>query len=332
MQQSMQRYPEISPVHDETDRPSVSVMIPTYNCAKYLQHALRSVLAQAPPQGMHIEVVDDCSQLDDPEAVVREVGGGRVSFFRQSVNCGPQATFTTCIRRARGEWVHILHGDDMVVDGFYEALHDAALAAPKIHAMFCSVTNIDEHNSPIDVFEFGPRQAGIAPDLINRLAVQNLIMFPSIVVRRRAYEELGGFHPELFHSADWDMWKRVAARYPVWYEPRPLALYRVHGQSDTSRLMKTGANIADARHAIDIAASYLPAADAARLSGLARRYHALYAMEIAHQMIAARAWQGACRQVIEGLRCCREAGVWTAAMGVAWAAGSNAWQRRARRG
>ncbi|HZG65515.1 MAG TPA: glycosyltransferase, partial [Herpetosiphonaceae bacterium] len=68
----------ITPVRDGAPRPLWSVMIPTYNCARYLRGTLESVLAQDPgPDHMQIEVVDDGSQ-DDPAAVVAEVGRGRV--------------------------------------------------------------------------------------------------------------------------------------------------------------------------------------------------------------------------------------------------------------
>jgi len=117
---------------------------------------------------------------------------------------------------------------------------------PDIQAAFCRVITIDEDDGWIEMSERESVRPGIIPDLIDRLAVYNHIMFPSIVVRRTAFEQLGGFHPDLFHAADWDMWKRIAARFPVWYEPEPLALYRIHTRSDTSRLMRTGANIADA--------------------------------------------------------------------------------------
>ena len=63
---------------------------------------------------MQIEVVDDASTLDDPETVVREIGKGRVNFFRQSRNVGHTKNFETCLRRARGKVVHLLHGDDYV--------------------------------------------------------------------------------------------------------------------------------------------------------------------------------------------------------------------------
>ena len=312
-------YPEIAPVPTGTCRPFWSVMIPTYNCAEYLQQTLESVLEQAPPlEEMQIEVVDDRSMKDDPEAVVRRVGGGRVAFFRQPANVGPQANFTTCIRRARGQWVHILHGDDMVRDGFYATLRGGIDRSPDAQAAFCRFITMDAANGWLESSDHEQDGAGLFVDLVGRLAIFNLIVFPSIVVRRTAYEALGGFHPALFHSADWDMWKRIAAHFPVRYEPEPLALYRIHPLSDTSRLMQTGANIDDARHAIAIAEHYLPADRAARLSQRARLHHALYAIEVAHERKQKGDWPAVRAQVRAGLACSRAWPVWAAILGLLW--------------
>jgi len=111
--------PQIDPVPEGTPRPFWSVMIPTFNCAKYLRQTLESVLAQDPGPGlMQIEVVDDVSTKDDPEAVVREIGKGRVQFYRNGQNLGAIRNFNGCVQRAKGHWVHILHGDDAVLPGF----------------------------------------------------------------------------------------------------------------------------------------------------------------------------------------------------------------------
>ena len=90
-------YPSIASVPEDGNRPFWSVMIPTYNCAYYLERTLKSVLEQdRGPDEMQIEVVDDCSTEDDPEAVVKEIGKERASFFRQPRNVGVTANFNIC--------------------------------------------------------------------------------------------------------------------------------------------------------------------------------------------------------------------------------------------
>ena len=314
---ALSAYPPIAPVPVGVGRPFWSVMIPTYNCAVYLRATLNSVLTTIPPErAVQIEVVDDCSTRDDPEAVVAECGDARVRFFRQPRNIGPQANFTTCIQRAQGEWVHILHGDDLVGPGFYDTLEAALRAHPDAAAAFCRTINIDATGAPIDLSEPETDQPGMHPDLIGRLGIRNLIMFPSMVVKRETYERLGGFHPALFHAADWDMWKRVALAGPVWYETTPLAMYRVHEQSDTSALMRNGANIADARNAIELARHYLPAAICDDLTRKARLHHGLYALELAEEMLERRSWRSAAAQSREAFRCSTSPRLFRAAAGV----------------
>ena len=105
--------PQIQPITDGGQRPLWSVMIPTYNCIEYLERTLNSVLKQALSSDlMQIEVVDDYSTDGDVEKIVQELGDGRVSFYRQPENRGSLRNFETCINRARGERIHILHGDN----------------------------------------------------------------------------------------------------------------------------------------------------------------------------------------------------------------------------
>ena len=311
-------YPAIGPVPAHVERPFWSIMIPTYNCAGYLRETLRSVLAAIPAdRAAQIEVIDDCSTRDDPAAAVAECGDARVRFLRQASNVGPQANFTTCIQRAHGEWVHILHGDDLVAPGFYDRLETGLRSHPDAVAAFCRTINIDAGGRRIDLSELETEHPGMHPDLIGRLGICNVIMFPSMVVKRDTYQRVGGFHPALFHAADWDMWKRVALAGPVWYEPAPLAMYRLHAQSDTSALMRSGANIADARAAIEVARRYLPVPIREDLTKKARLYHARYALELAEEMLTRRSWRSAAAQIREAFRCSSSLPIFHAAAGLA---------------
>ncbi|MGE5539619.1 MAG: glycosyltransferase [Gemmatimonas sp.] len=252
--------PTIERVPDGTERPFWSVMIPTYNCAHFLRDTLESVLAQDPgPQRMQIEVVDDFSTKDDPEAVVRELGRGRVQFHRNPRNLGAIGTFNTCARRSRGRWVHILHGDDTVRPGFYARAEESIASDPDIGALFCRYIYMFEDGHWQHLSELESRHRGVLGDeFLRRLLLTNEIMFPAMIVRRAVYETLGGFRPDLVHCADWDMWLRTTIHYPVFYDPEPLACYRVHTGADTARLVRTGANVADERKFIDLLASYVP--------------------------------------------------------------------------
>jgi glycosyltransferase involved in cell wall biosynthesis len=252
--------PAIGRVPTGTERPFWSVMIPTYNCAHLLRETLASVLAQDPgPERMQIEVVDDCSTKDDPEAVVRELAGDRVHFYRQPKNQGAIGTFNTCAQRARGHWVHILHGDDTIRPGFYERAERAIRSQPEIGAVFFRYIYMfeDGHWQHLSELE-SRRPAVLGKEFLRRMLVTNEIMFPAMVMRREAYETLGGFRPQLVHCADWDMWLRTTIHYPVFYDPEPLACYRIHAGADTARLVKSGENVADERRFVDLVTTYVP--------------------------------------------------------------------------
>jgi GT2 family glycosyltransferase len=235
--------PVIAPVLLGTSRPLWSVMIPTYNCADYLRETLTSVLRQAPePDAMQIEVIDDCSTKDDPAAVVREIGQGRASFFRQPGNVGATANFNTCIARARGHLVHILHGDDFVLPGFYATVGHTFESEPTVSLVAVRSFIVDTKS---EINALSARYPGLETPTRSAGALfkHNEIFTPGVAVRRLAYERHGGFRGELVHTADWEMWLRILAFEGGLMINRPLAGYRVHASNDTSRLTQTGENL-----------------------------------------------------------------------------------------
>ncbi|GLQ08138.1 hypothetical protein GCM10007913_00700 [Devosia yakushimensis] len=293
----------VAPLPPGAVAPFWSVMIPTFNCGPYLRETLAAVLAQDQgPERMQIEVVDDASDKDDPAVIVAELGRGRVQFTRQPRNLGHIGNFHICLQRARGEVVHLLHGDDLVEPGFYEALEHGFRAAPDIGAAFCRSGFVDENGSDIGSTEALEERAGPLPDHLALLAGEQRIMTPSIAVRRSAYVALGGFDRRLVCSEDWEMWVRIAARYRVWYEPRPLAKYRMHLHSNTGRHIRSGDDMAYTRKAIDIFAGYLPPAMGRDVVPAARHAYARAALEMAQRMLGRGDRQAARAQLWQALR------------------------------
>jgi len=238
--------PNIGPVHEATDRPFWSVMIPTYNSGEYLRRTLESVLCQAlGPDEMQIEVVDGCSTRDDPEPVLEELGKGRVTFFRLPSNRGPAHTFNKCIERSRGHWVHILHGDDTVNEDFYksyrracESVHDAAI----VHSRHYEIDDQDRITRTSRTANTA-RQSFVVTDFSNEQALVNQCCFPTVVVKRDVYERVGGFCEFFQHYNDMDMWFRASLAGSAIFVNRVAANYRLHPGQDSARCHRDAINI-----------------------------------------------------------------------------------------
>lgn len=237
--------PTIEPVPEPGARPLWSVMIPTFNCAKYLGPCLESVLAQDPGMSrMEIEVVDDCSTEDDPEKIVQAVSEGRVRFHRNVGNQGVTRNFNICLKRSSGQLVHILHGDDYVLPGFYRTVEEMAEAHPAVsffHAralVLDEAGNTKETSPPIENLESPGND--VAP-----FYYTNPFRTAGVVVRRAFYERHGGFNPRFRHVGDWEMWVRAIFLGTGLCCNDTLATYRSFAGNDTSRLVSTGVNLYD---------------------------------------------------------------------------------------
>jgi glycosyltransferase involved in cell wall biosynthesis len=257
-------YPAIEPVPEGVHRPFWSVVIPTYNRPAYLEQTLRSVLEQDPgADEMQIEVIDNCSTIGDAEAIVRRLGGGRVAFYRQPQTVNPTVQGTTCIRRARGHWVHLMHDDDLVLPGFYTAYKEFIKQHAEVRMVFGSVVTIDENNEWNGII-MAPRTPfnGVVENSAQVMMQNNWVVAPSAVVAREAYEKVGGLHPDLTYLTDWELWTRLGMLAPVGYIRRPYLLYRaIHSGSESAKMVKNKKRTHDALTTIGLSVRRLPPAE-----------------------------------------------------------------------
>jgi glycosyltransferase involved in cell wall biosynthesis len=277
-------------------------MIPVHNCAGYLAAALPEVLDQlAERDDAEIVVVDDASR-DDPAAVVERLGHGRVAYRPNPTHLGAIGTFNRCVQLATGELVHLLHGDDAVLPGFYAAM-EQALADPTALAAVCRVRDVDAQGRPSYLTRSYRTGTGVWPDALDALAVSNRVRTPGIVVRRASYELVGGYRTDLPHAADWEMWVRLAANGPIVFVDQVLADYRRHDASDTSTLVRTGANVRERVTAIGVVSGHVAPERRGRTTRRALAYSVVFATRSALSLVKAREWSGAGRQLIEAARC-----------------------------
>lgn len=282
--------PAIEPL-EVSHRPFWSVMMPTFNGDPRLAAALESVLTQAPgPEEMQIEVVDDRSTRGDPRALVERVGEGRATFFQQPANVGHSANFNTCIRRARGQVVHILHDDDAVLPGFYGRLGTALRDRPEVGAAFTRSIYADADGHWRSFSPVERATPGIIDDWLYRIASGQRVTTPSVVVRRSTYEAIGGFDQSVTTGGeDWEMWVRIATRFPVWFEPEPLAVYRMNRTGSLTGAAQGSMDLSrDMLYVTDVLAAsldrYLGADRASAAIARARAIYAGWAIDAARHL------------------------------------------------
>lgn len=216
--------------------PWLSVVVPTFNGARLIRRALDSVAA-ADEAGLECVVVDDGS-TDDTLAIVRSYK----DILRLRVVPGPAAgnwvsSTNTGVRAATGEFVTFLHQDDEWLPGRMDAIKEvvgwSAGSVLFVHAArFLSASGRDLGHWTMPL----PGRRGVAEgsDFVERLLVQNFLCIGAAVFRRRQFLSIGGMDEDLWYTADWDLWLRLASTGTVAYDPRPLVGFRIHAASQTA--------------------------------------------------------------------------------------------------
>lgn len=202
----------------------VSVIIPTYNSAKYVVEAVESVLAQT-YKDFEVIVIDDGS-TDETEQVMRRYQTP-VRYIRQQ-NGGVAVARNRGIAESCGKYVAFLDADDTWLPHKLERQLEALRQQSPHRACYSAFTVVDSELNPMGISR-SQRQGKALEDLLMRGNVIGSIC--TVVCERSLFENIGGFDPELSQCADWDMWVRLAAKTEFLYLDEPLVTYRQHGSN-----------------------------------------------------------------------------------------------------
>lgn len=211
--------------------PRVSVVIPTYNRAHFLRECIGSVLVQS-FRDFEVIVVDDGS-TDDTRRIV---SGFPVRYIYQE-NGGAPAARNKGLRLARGEYIIFLDSDDVMIQGAVGKGVAVLEKHPEVGFSYGQAYSMDERGRIIGLRKQRLRVSCIRQgrEELGDLIFGNHILSPTVMIRRKCLEEMGGFDPTFrFGSQDFELWVRLAQRHAVAYIAKPLAKSRVHAQSITS--------------------------------------------------------------------------------------------------
>jgi glycosyltransferase involved in cell wall biosynthesis len=204
--------------------PEVSVIIPTYNCARFLKAAVDSVLAQS-FRDFEILVVDDGSTDDTEDVMLRYCSP--VHYLRQA-NKGVSAARNNGIAMSQGRYISFLDADDTYFPQKLERQLTALRTQRGYRACYSAFTVTDEQLKPQRANRGLRRDVGLEDLLIRGNVIGSLC---TVLCERGVFTTTGGFDSAFSQCADWDMWIRVATHTRFTYLDEELVTYRMHGAS-----------------------------------------------------------------------------------------------------
>lgn len=214
-------------------RPSISVVVPCYNYGRYLPTAVHGALDQD-HLDVEVIIVDDAS-TDDSVLVARELAAAdpRVRVLEHAKNKRHIATYNDGLREIKGDYVVLLSADDTLPRNALTRAVALMENQPSVGLVYGFPGNFTE--TPPEIPDRVRSWSVWTGDEWFRRACRtgrNVIMSPEVVMRRRAWDEIGEYDDRLPHAADMAVWLSTALRWDVARVNGPAqALYRVHGEN-----------------------------------------------------------------------------------------------------
>jgi glycosyltransferase involved in cell wall biosynthesis len=215
--------------------PSVSVLVTTFNHARYVEEALESLRRQT-SSDFEVIITDDASTDGCAEVIESWLArtGFAAQFIRNAVNRGICANRNTAIGRAAGRFVCSLSGDDAYAPERIERQLDCFSSQPDdVCAVYSDALMVDADGASMGRSVLDQKLAGGTPpqgELFPLLVRDNFLPAPAVMVRKSAIAAVGGYDESLFYE-DFDMWLRLSRRFRFVYLPGRLVRFRRHSAS-----------------------------------------------------------------------------------------------------
>ncbi|MEP6514091.1 MAG: glycosyltransferase family 2 protein [Parafilimonas sp.] len=218
-----------------SNTPKISVLIPTYNYAQYLDEAIQSVIDQT-YSDFELIIVDNNSTDNTDEVVRKYLYDGRISYYKNETNIGMVANFNKCLEYSKGEYIKYLLADDKFHP---ELLEKFVTIMEQYHnvSLVTSYRKFFDAKSGENVTPFIFLQEG-KKVIYDNLKRGNWIGEPTAPMFRRLNLKVGNFNSNYIWLTDIEMWLRQLTVGDCYIIPEYLSYIRKHHIQITKAVKK----------------------------------------------------------------------------------------------
>lgn len=210
--------------------PLVSVIIPVYNTAAYLDKAIQSIVSQHYTE-LEIIIINDGS-TDASDKIISQYKDPRIRYVQNEGNKGLVYTLNRGLALATGEWIARMDGDDISLPERIQQQVRYVLENPEVSVLASTVALIDAGDQPMGQWDDDVQHT--SPESIRTfLPRNNCLAHPSILAKTSLMKEYG-YRQAQKQAEDYDLWLRLAAGGVVIHKlDQPLLLHRILPHSFT---------------------------------------------------------------------------------------------------
>ncbi len=221
-----------------SNNPKISVILTSYNHAKYISATINSILNQT-FRDFELIILENISD-DNSVEIIKSFNDTRIRFIQNPVNMGMVLSVNKGISLAKGEYIAHISSDDIWLPEKLEKQIEYLEKNPNCGACFTNVLVINEAGIASKnvqnyqkVFDKASNKNNI--DWLKFFFnTGNSLCYPSALVRSSCYEELGYFDARYQIALDIDMWVRICTKYDIYILTEVLTKFRSGSNSTSS--------------------------------------------------------------------------------------------------
>jgi glycosyltransferase involved in cell wall biosynthesis len=202
--------------------PKVSIILPVYNSAQFVEEALESIRQQT-YRDYEVIVVDDGSQDQTGEIVKQHKG--KLRYIYQD-HGGPAQARNRGIRESTGKYIAFLDSDDLWLPSKLEKQVDMMDRNPELSMVITE--NLCFNEQGVFMPWMGKREKLMEGDIAKNIFVHSWVGTPTVMVKREVFDRVGLFEEQLQLAEDDNMWVRIAANFKVGLLDEVLVKVRDH--------------------------------------------------------------------------------------------------------